>query len=181
MKVTEKTIELLSERKIGTAPNGSMRIRVGDNIAVLPDTKLEPYCGWFVGGNIPQMGSYTYSHSGLLANTKVGRYSSIAREVRFFGDQHPYMRFTSSAVTYDIRTCIFKDPPLENPEYSFQAKGKPPAPGVTIGNDVWIGSHVALKPGIHIKDGAVIATGAIVTKDVEPYSVAGGYRLRRLK
>ena len=52
---------------------------------------------------------------------------------------------------------------------------------VTIGNDVWIGSHVALKDQLSIGDGAIIATGSVVTKNVPAYAVVGGNPARIIK
>ena len=48
-----------------------------------------------------------------------------------------------------------------------------PAP-IHIGKNVWLGANVTGLPGVSIGDGAVIAAGAVVTKDVEPCTVAAG-------
>lgn len=48
-----------------------------------------------------------------------------------------------------------------------------PAP-ITIGKNVWIGSHATVVPGVTIGNGAVIAAGAVVTKDVPDEAVVGG-------
>lgn len=45
---------------------------------------------------------------------------------------------------------------------------------VTIGNDVWIGSRVIILPGVTIGDGCIIGAGAVVTKSIEPFSIAAG-------
>lgn len=45
---------------------------------------------------------------------------------------------------------------------------------IIIGNDVWIGYEAVIMAGVHIGDGAIIASRAVVTKDVPPYSIAGG-------
>jgi maltose O-acetyltransferase len=45
---------------------------------------------------------------------------------------------------------------------------------VVIGNHVWIGYRAIIMPGVTIGDGAVIAAGAIVTKDIEPFTIAAG-------
>ena len=44
-----------------------------------------------------------------------------------------------------------------------------------IGNDVWIGQNVFMTGGLTIGDGAVILAGSVVTKDVPPYAIMGGY------
>ncbi|KAF4546161.1 Maltose O-acetyltransferase [Lasiodiplodia theobromae] len=45
---------------------------------------------------------------------------------------------------------------------------------VTIGNDCWIGGHVAILPGVTIGDGCTIGAGAVVTRDIPAWSVAVG-------
>lgn len=52
---------------------------------------------------------------------------------------------------------------------------------IRIGNDVWIGSRVTILRGVQIGDGAVIAAGAVVTKDVPPYTIAGGVPARPIR
>lgn len=46
--------------------------------------------------------------------------------------------------------------------------------GITIGDDVWLGSGVAVMPGVCIGDGAVIGANAVVTRDVPPYEIWAG-------
>lgn len=43
-----------------------------------------------------------------------------------------------------------------------------------IGNDVWLGQNVTVMPGVRIGDGAIIAANSTVTRNVEPYTIAGG-------
>jgi len=45
---------------------------------------------------------------------------------------------------------------------------------VTIEDNVWIGCHVVVLKGVTIGTGSLIAAGSVVTKDVPPYSIAGG-------
>lgn len=47
---------------------------------------------------------------------------------------------------------------------------------IHIGNHVWIGARATILKGVTIGDGAVIAAGAVVTKDVPPASLVGGYQ-----
>src|SRR5262245_6311789 len=46
--------------------------------------------------------------------------------------------------------------------------------GITIGEDVWIGSGCRILDGVHIANGVVIGAGSVVTRDVEPYAIAYG-------
>lgn len=45
---------------------------------------------------------------------------------------------------------------------------------VTIEDDVWIGCNATVLKGLRIGAGAVIAPGSVVTRDVEPNTVASG-------
>jgi len=53
--------------------------------------------------------------------------------------------------------------------------------GVSIGNDVWIGSNAIILPGVKVEDHSIIAAGAIVTKDVPEYAVVGGNPAKVIK
>jgi chloramphenicol O-acetyltransferase type B len=50
-----------------------------------------------------------------------------------------------------------------------------------IGNDVWVGYGVIIMGGVTISDGAIIAAGSVVTKNVEPYCIYGGYPAKKIK
>lgn len=45
---------------------------------------------------------------------------------------------------------------------------------VHIEKDVWLGANVTVLKGVTIHRGAVVAAGAVVTRDIPPYSIAGG-------
>jgi acetyltransferase-like isoleucine patch superfamily enzyme len=49
----------------------------------------------------------------------------------------------------------------------------PHAP-VVIADKAWIGFNVTVLKGVTIGEGAVVAACAVVTKDIPPYSLAGG-------
>ena len=55
---------------------------------------------------------------------------------------------------------------IQQTEY-VQTKGH-----IVIGSDVWIGAKVTILSGVTIGDGAIIGAGSVVTKDVEPYTIA---------
>lgn len=52
---------------------------------------------------------------------------------------------------------------------------------IVIGNDVWIGANCVILSGVNIGDGAIIAAGSVVTKDIPPYTIAGGVPAKPIK
>lgn len=53
--------------------------------------------------------------------------------------------------------------------------------GITVGDDVWIGSHVVVVDGVTIGDHCVIGAGAVVTKDLPDWTMAAGNPARPLR
>ncbi|MDC6158983.1 acyltransferase [Bacillus albus] len=51
---------------------------------------------------------------------------------------------------------------------------------IVIEDDVWIGTRSIILPGVTIGKGAVIAANAVVTKDIEPYAIAGGVPAKKI-
>lgn len=52
---------------------------------------------------------------------------------------------------------------------------------ISIGRNVWIGSHATITAGVKIGDGAIVAGGAVVTSDVPENTVAGGVPAKIIK
>lgn len=52
---------------------------------------------------------------------------------------------------------------------------------ITLGKNVWVGSHATILPGVTIGDGAVVGAGAVVTRDVPALAVVGGVPARILR
>lgn len=69
----------------------------------------------------------------------------------------------------------------EEPAFSGALDAYQPAGDTVVGSDVWIGTEAMIMPGVHIGHGAVIASRALVTRDVEPYVIAGGSPARPLR
>lgn len=53
--------------------------------------------------------------------------------------------------------------------------------GISIERNCWIGAKVTVLDGVRIGQGSVIAAGAVITKDIPPYSVAGGVPARVIR
>ncbi len=52
---------------------------------------------------------------------------------------------------------------------------------ITIGKQVWIGSHATILPRVTVGDGAIIAAGAVVTKDVPAHTIVAGVPAKIIK
>lgn len=55
-----------------------------------------------------------------------------------------------------------------------RSRGLEMARPIKIGDNVWIGGHVAILPGVTVGSNVVIGAGSVVTKSIPPDSVAYG-------
>ena len=98
----------------------------------------------------------------LPPGTKIGRYCSLAKSVRFVDANHPSDALSSHPFFYEARRGVIAADNLE------------PRPQI-VEDDVWIGHNVTVTPGCHvIGRGAIIGAGAVVTADVPRYAVVMG-------
>ena len=67
--------------------------------------------------------------------------------------------------------------------FMYDVKEKRPGDdrGVIIENDVWIGTQSIILQGVNLRRGSIVSAGAVVTKDVPPYSIAGGVPAKVIK
>lgn len=175
IKIGLEHIAWMKEKKIFLhADENVQRIKVGSYISFDDRMVIEPYCGFFDGLALFDIGSFSYARSSLPRGVVVGRYCSIARNVTVPRPNHPLNGLSTSPFMYDSGMSIFKsDRHLDADKRSkYIANIQKSMP--KIGNDVWIGEGVSLLPGITVGNGAVVAANSVVTKDVNPYSIVGG-------
>ncbi len=53
--------------------------------------------------------------------------------------------------------------------------------GITIEDNVWLGTHVVVLDGVRIGKGSVVAAGSVVTKNIPEYSVVAGVPAKIIK
>lgn len=111
---------------------------------------------------------YTYLMNRVqLDYTTVGKFGSVASDVRLGPTEHPIERPTAHHFTYRSDQYDLGD----DDQSIFEWRADQP---VEIGHDVWIGHRAIVLPGIEIGNGAVVGAGAVVTSDVAPYTVVAG-------
>ncbi len=70
---------------------------------------------------------------------------------------------------------------FDDVETPIRVQPEPPLRGVTIGNDVWIGTRVTILPGVTIGNGSIIGACSVVTKDIPEMCVAAGNPARIIR
>ncbi len=114
----------------------------------------------------------------------VGRYCSIAHNVNVgMGGHSTSFLSTSTLFKFNgnAREAFFPFLESEKRDEEWEkgmaeknfSSWKKPMP--VIGNDVWLGFGVTVLNDVTIGDGAVVAAGSVVTKDIAPYEIWGGY------
>ena len=124
-------------------------IKIGERTEIHPYAILSTYGGWIEIGDDCSINPFCviYGHGGLTIGNKV----RIAAQTIIIPTNHSFD---------NIQIPIMDQPETRE--------------GITIGDDVWIGSNVKILDGISIGKGVVIAAGAVVTKSIEDYSVVAG-------
>lgn len=123
--------------------------------------------GFHLGNNVTihgpdfKAGDYVYiGHDSEIApRVSIGNYSCLSSHVVITGADH----------VFDI------------PGTPIRFSGRPESVSTWIGDDVLVGHGVTIIRGVSIGNGAIIGAGAVVTKDIPPYSIAGGVPARVIK
>lgn len=122
------------------------------------------------------VGDYSYfERHGEAIYAQIGKFCSIAANVRINALEHPLERVTTHKISYRPNE-YFK---FLGVDQAFRERRR--AAKVVIGNDVWIGHGAVVLPGVAIGDGAAIGANAVVSRDVAPYTIAAGVPARPLR
>lgn len=122
-----------------------------------------------------RLGDYSYAMQRCqIIWTKIGKFCSIASDVRINPGNHPSWRASQHHFSYRAAAFGLGDDDTEF--FSWRKEHE-----VTIGHDVWIGHGATILAGVSIGTGAVIGAGAVVSKDVPPYHIVGGVPAKTIK
>lgn len=146
--------------------------------AKLQGVKLGPYAD--IGERVilrdVTIGAFTYMErhgEGIYAD--IGKFCSIAANVRINALEHPIERLMSHKMTYRPNE-YFRHIGLDMDYRAYRQSKR-----VTIGNDVWIGHGAVIMPGISIGHGCVVGANAVVTRDVPDYTIVAGSPARPIR
>lgn len=141
------------------------KISIGSNSKVIDGVCLD--------GDI-SIGSYTTINGPntdlktMINKIVIGNFCSIARNVSFQEYNHDFNRLTSYFVHRNLENKSVRNDVI--------SKGN-----ITLGHDVWIGTHCVILSGSTIGTGAVIAANSVVTGDIPPYAIAAGSPAKVIK
>ena len=110
-----------------------------------------------VGRNVLYNGSICIKGSGRV---KIGSHLAIGENLRIISSNH------------DCNLPAFQISLYHRMFGSYPSSLGPRE--IKIGSDVWFGDNVTVLPGAIIGDGCAIAAGSIVTKEIAPFTIAGG-------
>jgi acetyltransferase-like isoleucine patch superfamily enzyme len=113
-------------------------------------------------------------HSGIWIgqDSLIGEYNVLRGQGGITSGNRVY---TSPMVQMLAVNHIYHDPTRPFVEQGITAEG------ITIEDDVWIGSGAIVTDGVRVGQGAVIAAGAVVTKNVPPHTVVAGVPAKVIK
>ena len=138
-------------------------IKLGDNVTVCHGALIRPTgywrgnLGWGLTiGDNSSIGAYSYI--GCSGRITIGNNVMIGPNVSIIAENHIY--------TEDSKN--FKEQGVSNK-------------GITISDNVWIGTKATILDGVTIGQGSIIAAGAVVTQDVPSSVVVGGVPAKVIK
>jgi len=146
------------------------RVRIGRRTRIAPSARIKAGKGRIVIGKYCRIRSYAIlaSQGGQIT---LGDYVSINPFSVLYG--RGGLRIGSNVLIAAHVTIIPANHLFDRTDELIRKQGERAA-GITIGDDVWIGTGARILDGVTIGHGSVVAAGSVVTKDVQPFNVVAG-------
>jgi acetyltransferase-like isoleucine patch superfamily enzyme len=143
--------------------------RIGDGVFVAPNAAV--FCDRLVLGDRTYIAALAYVTGDLTigADCSINPYAVVRGEIRM-GDG---VRIGAHTSILGFNHSMSTDRPVH--EQGTWSKG------ITLGDDVWIGSNATILDGVTVGDHVVVGAGAVVTKDVPDWAVVAGNPARIIR
>ena len=150
--VGKKNISISNNTRVGSysrieTPKGS--VSIGSNCQIYRFSQILTYKSKIT------IGSFNSIHPFVVisgpGDITIGSYVRIAPRATIVAGSH-----------------IFNDPTVPIHNQGMQGKG------ITIEDDVWIGTNATILDGVILAKGCIIGANSVVTKSTEPYKIYGG-------
>ena len=133
----------------------------------------------FTFGKNPYIGRLVYMYAkhsiSVGDNFYIGKFSQIECDAEI-GDNVIIANKVALVGKYDhnyqqIGVPIRLASKISDNDYSWKGLNEK----VIIEDDVWIGYGAIILSGVKIGKGSIVAAGSLITKDIEPFSIYGGF------
>jgi acetyltransferase-like isoleucine patch superfamily enzyme len=172
-----------------TAIERNVRLRFADQIQLGPGSYLDEGVYIHACPDGVSIGSKTYIMHGAVLH--VYNFRSLPHAWIRIGDESLIGEYSlirgQGGVTIGDRVYTSPMTQIIAVNHVFDDPGRPfvdqgiTARGITIEDDVWIGSAAVITDGVRIGKGAVVAAGAVVSHDVPPHTVVAGIPARIIR
>lgn len=149
-----KNVDIAADAKIETRLGGE--IEIGDNTTIHDGVLIFSYGGKLVIGENCNINAYTVIYG--VGGLSIGNHVLIAGHTMIIPASHVFEQQEKTIIEQGITQQ-----------------------GIKIEDDVWIAHGCSILDGVTIGKGAVIAAGSVVNKNVEPYTVAAGTPVKKIK
>ena len=136
--------------RVGLDPNARGVLRIHDNGTLSIDglVRIARSCKVYVAGDL-SVGDGTYINPGTMI-------------------------FARTSITIGSGCAISWDCEIIDDDFHRLNAAENTAAPISIGDNVWVGSHCSILKGVSIGDGAVIGSRAVVTRDVPARALVVG-------
>ena len=129
-----------------------------------PSVRIGPRSGVYAG---------TYFDLGPGGEVQIGKYCSVVGTIFSSNGRIVVGDYTFIAHGVVIADSFAAVPP-EVPIARHEDRAQYPPRAVTIGQDVWIGTHSVVLGGANVGNGVVVGAGTVVEGDMPDYAIVAG-------